>query len=163
MRTGRPRSARVQWHAPWGQRFPSALGSAGFQVILQGSCWLTPPDGGAPIALGIGDVVFFPHGHGYGLADSPATSLAEPDCDPLEEAALPPSPPTAPPLPGPPAVPLCGGPHPAPARPHPLRDALPNRPPLPPRLGPRAKTPAPAPLPGSELARPRLGTDTIVP
>jgi hypothetical protein len=82
VRTGRPRSARVQWHAPWGQRFPSVPGSAGFQVILQGSCWLIPSDG-TPTALSPGDVVFLPHGHGCVLADSPATPVAEPPCDPL--------------------------------------------------------------------------------
>ncbi|MGW0486091.1 cupin domain-containing protein [Nonomuraea sp. NPDC003214] len=53
MRTGRPRSARVEWYAPWGQRFPSAHGSAGFQVILKGSCWPIPPDDGEAIALGV--------------------------------------------------------------------------------------------------------------
>lgn len=163
MRTGRPRSARVQWHAPWGQRFPAALGSAGFQVILQGSCWLTPPAGGAPIALGIGDVVFFPHGHGYGLADSPATPLAEPDCDPLEEAELYASASIGQPLHGTPTVTLCGGYQLDPTRAHPLLDDLPHMVHLPARLGHRAEIRAAVDLLGSELDRPRLGTDTIVP
>ena len=74
VRTGRPRSALVEWHAPWGQRFPSAPGSAGFQVVIQGSPWLIPPDGD-PLPLSVGDVVFFPHGHGYAMADSPATPV----------------------------------------------------------------------------------------
>ncbi|WP_406080314.1 AraC family transcriptional regulator [Micromonospora sp. NBC_00858] len=163
MRTGRPRSARVQWHAPWGQRFPSAPGSAGFQVILQGSCWLTPPDGGAPIALGVGDVVFFPHGHGYGLADNPATSLAEPDCDPLEEADLYASASIGQPVHGTPTVTLCGGYRLDPARAHPLLDDLPGMVHLPARLGHRAEVRAAVDLLGSELNRPRLGADTIVP
>ncbi|MFD5258910.1 cupin domain-containing protein [Streptomyces bobili] len=39
-RTGRSRSAHVRWHAPWRQRLASVPGSAGFQVVLEGSCWL---------------------------------------------------------------------------------------------------------------------------
>jgi AraC-like DNA-binding protein len=132
-------------------------------VILQGSCWLTPPDGGAPIALGIGDVVFFPHGHGYGLADSPATALAEPDCDPLEEAELYASASIGQPLHGTPTVTLCGGYQLDPARAHPLLDDLPDMVHLPARLGHRAEIRAAVDLLGSELDRPRLGTDTIVP
>ncbi|GAA4235662.1 AraC-like DNA-binding protein [Streptosporangium album] len=45
-----------------------------------------PPDGGAPIALNVGDVVFLPHGSGYALADSPTTPLTEPVCDPLNDS-----------------------------------------------------------------------------
>ena len=163
MRTGRPRSARVQWHAPWGQRFPAALGSAGFQVILQGSCWLTPPDGGAPVALGVGDVVFFPHGHGYGLADSPDTPLTEPDCDPLDEADLYASASIGRPLHGAPTVTLCGGYRLDPARAHPLLRDLPDVVHLPARLGHRAELRAAVDLLAGELDHPRLGTDTIVP
>ena len=49
MRTGEPRSARIRRHAPWGQRY-SPVPGAGFQVILQGSCWLIPA-ASEPIAI----------------------------------------------------------------------------------------------------------------
>ncbi|MDR0345798.1 MAG: AraC family transcriptional regulator [Nocardiopsaceae bacterium] len=164
MRTGRPRSARVQWHAPWGQRFPAALGSAGFQVILQSSCWLTPPDAGAPpLPLGVGDVVFFPHGHGYGLSDSPATPLAEPDCDPLDDAGLYASATIGEPRHAAPTVTLCGGYQLDPTRAHPLLHDLPDMIHIPARLGHRAQLHAAVDLLVGELDHPRLGTDTIVP
>jgi uncharacterized cupin superfamily protein len=84
MRMGEPRSARVEWHAPWGQHFASVPGSAGFQVVLEGSCWLIPPNS-HPVQLGPGDVVFLPHGSGYALADSPSTPLTQPACDPQHD------------------------------------------------------------------------------
>lgn len=160
IRAGRPRSARVQWHAPWGQRFPSAPGSAGFQVILQGSCWLTPPSGAA-VALGVGDVVFFPHGHGYGLADSPSTPLAEPVCDPLEDAELFASASVG--QHGPITVTLCGGYQLDPTHAHPLLHDLPEVIHLPARLGQHPELRAATDLLGNEIAGPRLGTDAIVP
>jgi AraC-like DNA-binding protein len=80
-RTGQPRSAHVRWHAPWGQRFTSVPGSAGFQVILQGRCWLLPSDA-QPVALSEGDVVFLPHGTGHTLADSLDTPISTPACRP---------------------------------------------------------------------------------
>src|SRR4051812_3631025 len=49
MRTGRPHSARVHRPASFGRRFPQFDG-AGFHIVLQGSCWLMPPQG-TPIAL----------------------------------------------------------------------------------------------------------------
>ncbi|MGW4897160.1 AraC family transcriptional regulator [Kitasatospora sp. NPDC004240] len=81
MRTGEPRSARVEWYAPWGQRFLPAAGGGGFTVILQGACWLIP-DAGEPVALGAGDVLFLSRGRGYALADHPSSPLAEAACDP---------------------------------------------------------------------------------
>ncbi|MFD8563541.1 AraC family transcriptional regulator [Streptosporangium canum] len=169
MRAGEPRSARVQWHAPWGQRFPTVRGSAGFQVVLQGSCRLIPPDDGAPIALHVGDVVFLPHGSGYALADSPATPLTEPVCDPLNDPrfedryasatvgktgqdgaqAV--------------TVTLCGGYQLDPSRAHPLLADLPEIVHLPARLGHRPELRAAVDLLGGELDNPRLGADTIVP
>src|SRR5262245_31333209 len=86
-RTGVARSARIEWRAPFGQRFPAAPGSMAFQVILQGSCWFLR-DGEDPIQLGVGDVVFFPHGDAGALADSPSTPLADPACDPLLDSEL---------------------------------------------------------------------------
>ncbi|MFI0976127.1 cupin domain-containing protein [Streptomyces sp. NPDC021093] len=52
MRTGQPHSGRVRRLAPFGMRNPPVAG-AGFHIVLQGSCWLFPPDG-APIVLGVG-------------------------------------------------------------------------------------------------------------
>ncbi|MGP3955405.1 AraC family transcriptional regulator [Nonomuraea sp. 3N208] len=159
MRTGRPRSVRIEWHAPWGQRFPSAPGSAGFQVVLQGSCWLLPPDG-APVALSVGDVLFFPHGHGYALADSPATSVAEPQCDPLAEGGLFESASVA--GSGPATVLLCGGYQLDAARAHPVLRELPELIHLPAQLGLHSELRAAVDLLGAEIRQPRLGADTIV-
>jgi AraC-like DNA-binding protein len=169
VRTGEPRSARVAWHAPWGQHFPTVRGSAGFQVILQGSCWLISPDGDAPIALNVGDVVFLPHGSGYALADSPATPLTEPVCDPLNDPrfqdryasatvgktrqdgsqAV--------------TVTLCGGYRLDPSRAHPLLRDLPEIVHLPGRVGHRPELRAAVDLLGGEINHPRLGVDTVVP
>src|SRR3954447_21057502 len=82
MRTGQPHSGRVRRPAPFGMRNPSVAG-AGFHIVLQGSCWLFPPDGAA-IALGVGDVAFLPHGAAHGLADSPATPLVDASTSPAE-------------------------------------------------------------------------------
>ncbi|MEV1170203.1 AraC family transcriptional regulator [Nonomuraea sp. NPDC049784] len=159
MRTGSPRSARVEWRAPWGQRFPSVPGSAGFQVVLRGAGWLIPPDGD-PIALSMGDVVFFPHGHGYAMADSPSTPLAEPDCDPLDDgpglfADAPVDGPVS-------AVLLCGGYRLDPSRAHPILRELPDMIHLPARLGLHSELRAAVEALGAEIQRPRLGADTVV-
>lgn len=167
MRAGEPRSAKVEWHAPWGQRFVSIPGSAGFQMVLRGSCWLIPPDG-PPVELGAGDVVFFPHGSGYALADSPATPVAEPACDPRDDprwdrrhvsdvvgrAAHGAQPVT---------VTVCGGYQLDPSRPHPLLAELPEIVRL--RAGPgrNEELRAAVGLLGRELADRRLGADLIVP
>ncbi|GAB3884944.1 AraC family transcriptional regulator [Kibdelosporangium lantanae] len=66
MRTGRPVSARVEWHAPWTQRFAEVPGAAGFQVVLQGTCRIV---GAEPLYLGVGDVVFLPHATEHVLAN----------------------------------------------------------------------------------------------
>jgi hypothetical protein len=50
-------------------------------VILQGSYWLIRP-GTDPVPLGVGDVVFRPHGPGHTLADNPATRPTTPACPP---------------------------------------------------------------------------------
>ncbi|TDC91059.1 AraC family transcriptional regulator [Actinomadura sp. 7K507] len=159
MRSGRPRSARVAWHAPWGQHFPAVPGSAGFQVILQGPCWLVPPSGD-PVALGVGDVVFFPHGHGYALADNPSTPLAGPVCDPLEDAELFVSDFAG--QDGPVTVTLCGGYQLDPRHTHPLLRDLPELIHLPARLGHHPELRAAVDLLGNEIGDPRLGADTVV-
>ncbi|MEE2040792.1 AraC family transcriptional regulator [Nocardiopsis sp. CT-R113] len=78
IRTGQPRSTRIAWHSPWGMRFPETTGP-GFQVVLQGSCWLLM-DGEEPLRLGVGDVVFLPHGQEFALADSTEHPLPDPSC-----------------------------------------------------------------------------------
>ncbi|MFI9550051.1 AraC family transcriptional regulator [Nonomuraea endophytica] len=159
MRIGVPRSARVAWPAPWGQRFPSAPGSAGFQVIMQGSCWAIPPEG-EPIPVGTGDVLFFPHGHGYTLADSPATPITESDCDPYADAELFAS--ATMEGSGPTTVTLCGGYRLDPTRAHPLLRDLPEMIHLPARLGHNTDLRAAVELLGKEMDSPRPGADLVV-
>ncbi|MFI6395033.1 AraC family transcriptional regulator [Nonomuraea sp. NPDC050547] len=159
MRIGVPRSARVAWPAPWGQRFPSAPGSAGFQVVLKGSCWAIPPEG-EPIPVGTGDVLFFPHGHGYTLADSPATPVAEPDCDPYADAELFAS--ATMEGAGLTTVTLCGGYRLDPGRAHPLLRDLPEMIHLPARLGHNTDLRAAVELLGKEMDAPRPGADLVV-
>ncbi|MEV0898296.1 AraC family transcriptional regulator [Actinoplanes sp. NPDC049802] len=88
MRTGRARSAQVAWRAPWAQRFAAVPGSAGFHVVLRGTCALLR-DGAEPLLLGPGDIVFRPHGDGHTLADPAGTRPAAPACSPAEAGDLP--------------------------------------------------------------------------
>ncbi|MEU5215218.1 AraC family transcriptional regulator [Streptomyces sp. NPDC020807] len=74
VRVGRPSFDRVRVGGDWCARLDSYDG-AGFHVVLKGTCWLLP-DGGAPVALGPGDVVLLPHGTGHVIADSPADAAA---------------------------------------------------------------------------------------
>ncbi|MEU3482110.1 AraC family transcriptional regulator [Streptomyces sp. NPDC033754] len=180
MRSGRPRSAFVRWHAPWAQRFASVPGSAGFQVVLEGTCVLRSPGAGAgaspgdgDVELATGDVVFLPHGTGHLLVDSPdspdfpasATVVDAEECVPVPSA----SPyvsdrvdPTG--RGGPVTALLCGTYQLDPSRTHPLLHGLPDlihlpaaRPGRPPELA------AAVELLAAELRRPRLGTDAAVP
>jgi AraC-like DNA-binding protein len=164
MRTGEPRSARVTWHPPWAQRFMSVPGSAGFQLILQGSCWLVPPDAD-PLPLTVGDVVFLPQGSGHALADNASTPMTAPACDPSDaqytqryatatvgRASTAPA-----------TVTLCGAYQLDPARAHPLLRDLPELIHLPARVGRRSELRAAVELLGAELERPRLGADAIIP
>lgn len=168
VRTGEPHSARVHWHGRWGQRFHPGPGSAGFQIILQGACWLIPPDS-APFPLGVGDVVFLPRGRGHGMADNPATTLADPGCDPLAEPWLDqryPSASVGRPQPDgahPATVTLYGAYQIDPGRAHPLLDDLPEIVHLPARLGHHPELRAAVELLGGELKTHRLGADAIVP
>jgi AraC-like DNA-binding protein len=161
MRTGDPVSARVVWRAPWGQRFAPVPGAAGFQVILQGTCWLTAPDAD-PIPLTVGDVVFLPHGRGHTLTDSPTTPVTTEACDPNDphfaerHARLEPGE-------GPATVTVCGAYQLDPARAHPLLLSLPELIHLPARLGQRPELRAAIDLLSVELERPRLGTDAVIP
>ncbi|MEV7984939.1 AraC family transcriptional regulator [Micromonospora sp. NPDC085948] len=166
MRTGQPRSARVEWQAPWAQRFAPVPGSAGFQMILQGPCWLIPPDTD-PVSLATGDVVFLPHGRGHALADSPSTPLVAPACDPNDGRFLQRYATATVGEPvgtgGPTAVTLCGAYQLDRARTHPLLDDLPGLIHLPAHLGRQPELRATVALLAAELQRPRLGTDAIVP
>ncbi|MEU0822395.1 AraC family transcriptional regulator [Streptomyces mirabilis] len=165
MRTGRPQSAHVRWHAPWGQEFASVPGSAGFQVILQGCCWLLPPDA-EPVPLGVGDVVFLPHGSGHTLADSPKTLATAPACGPDDPRLS---------VPyasdsvdrtgdcGPVTVVLCGTYQLDPSRTHPLLRDLPDRIHLPAHPDRHPELRSAVELLAAELEHPRLGTDAAVP
>ncbi|MGW6871893.1 AraC family transcriptional regulator [Streptomyces xanthophaeus] len=163
-RTGRPRSAHVRWHAPWAQEFAAVPGSAGFQVILQGSCWLLPPDAG-PVHLRTGDVVFLPHGSGHVLADSPEGLRTAPVCGPDDHG----------PYDtyasdgvdrsgggGPVTVVLCGAYRLDPSRTHPLLLTLPDLIHFAAHAGHPGLGSAVGLL-AAELENPRLGTDAVVP
>jgi AraC-like DNA-binding protein len=158
MRTGEPVSARVVWRAPFGQRFAPVAGAAGFQVVLQGACWLIAPDAD-PVPLGAGDVVFLPHGRGHALADSPATPLTTEACDPTDPHDVVPPPAGD----GPVTITLCGAYQLDPARAHPLLLGLPELVHLPARLGHRPELRAAIDLLSGELAHRRLGMDAVIP
>lgn len=176
MRTGRPHAGRTEKHGSWGVRFPDSEG-AGFHVVLQGACWMLPGDG-EPVALGPGDVVFVPHGRGYGLADGPRTPLAEfrgPLPGPFAEATA--SPGTASPgtasadadgdagaerRPPPDTLLLCGAYFLDRARPHPLLGELPQALHIPARLGRHPELRAAVELLGGELERPRPGASAVL-
>ncbi|MDX3228117.1 AraC family transcriptional regulator [Streptomyces sp. ME19-01-6] len=166
MRTGRPHAGRTEKSGPWGVRFPDSEG-AGFHVVLQGACWMLPGDG-EPVALGPGDVVFMPHGRGYGLADSPRTPLAEfrgsfpdpfardaggPDADGAAVADAAPRPDT---------LLLCGAYFLDRARPHPLLGDLPQALHMPARLGRHPELRSAVELLGGELERRRPGASAVL-
>lgn len=117
--------------------------------------------------LAVGDVLFSHGGHGYALADSPASPPIGPACGPEDiktldqyinhvvdygsEAA------------GPVTVTLCGAYELDSSRTHPLLNALPPLAHLPVHLGRHAELRTAVDLLGSELESPRLGVDAIVP
>ncbi|MFF3014880.1 AraC family transcriptional regulator [Streptomyces sp. NPDC057939] len=164
-RTGRPRAAYVRWHAPWGQEFAAVPGSAGFQVVLRGSCWLLPPNA-EPVRLGTGDVVFLPHGSGHTLADSPEGLLTAPACapddrEPYADRASDGVDRTG--GGGQVTVVLCGAYRLDPSRTHPLLLTLPDLIHLPARPDRHPELRAAVELLATELRNPRLGTDAAVP
>ncbi|WP_436532839.1 AraC family transcriptional regulator [Actinoplanes sp. HUAS TT8] len=156
MRTGEARSARVEWAAPWAQEFGPVPGAAGFQVILRGPCWLTPPEG-EPVELAAGDVVFRPHGRGHTLGGSPLSRADGPSCDPRTVARF-----ASRTVPDPAAVVLCGGYELDTDRTHPLLTGLPELIHLPAHLGRHPSLRSTVDLLAGELLNPRLGTDAIV-
>ncbi|MFC8538112.1 AraC family transcriptional regulator [Streptomyces sp. NPDC057249] len=164
-RAGRPRSAYVRWHAPWGQRFASVPGSVGFQVILEGHCRLLSPHA-APVRLEAGDVLFLPHGSGHTLADSPATAVAAPACSP-DDAELP-GPYASDSVDrlgrgGPATVVLCGAYRLGPSRTHPLLLTLPDLIHLPAGQDRHPELHAAVRLLTAEVGNPRLSTSVTIP
>ncbi|PSL05196.1 AraC-like DNA-binding protein [Haloactinopolyspora alba] len=164
-RTGRARSAHVRWHAPWGQEFTSVPGSAGFQVILQGSCWLLPAEA-QPVQLGAGDVVFLPHGSGHTLADSPETPVTGRACGPDDHqlsATYASDSVDRSGDDGPVTVVLCGAYQLDPSRTHPLLLTLPDLIHLPAQEGRHPELSSAVELLAAEVENPRPGTDAAIP
>ncbi|MRH90926.1 helix-turn-helix domain-containing protein [Nocardia sp. SYP-A9097] len=151
-RTGSPASGMFVRHAPWGRAYPR-IESAGFHVVLQGSCWLTRPEAD-PIALGIGDVVFMARGVAHELVDalgSPITETAGPADVRFVDG------------PGPVATLLCGSYQLAGDRTHPLLAELPEVVHIPSRLGSHASLRAAVDLLADELDDSRPGGDAAIP
>ncbi|MGW4089861.1 AraC family transcriptional regulator [Nocardia sp. NPDC004750] len=152
IRTGSPTSGLFIRHAPWGRRYPVVPG-AGFHVVLQGSCWVVPPDG-EPIALGVGDVLFMPRGADHDLVDSlntPVTETAQPG-EPREIVG-----------PGVRTALLCGAYELGRSRTHPILDELPEFIHLPARPGRHPALRGAVDLLAAEIAEPRPGSDAAVP
>ncbi|WP_067708259.1 AraC family transcriptional regulator [Nocardia yamanashiensis] len=116
MRIGIPHSNRTENHGPWLQRFPAADG-AGFHVVLQGSCWLTPAHG-PPLRLQVGDVAFLPREHGHAIGSRPDRDHTETPLAAAETTVL-----------------LCGAYRLDQARAHPLLTELPDIIHIPARVG----------------------------
>ncbi|MEU1963755.1 AraC family transcriptional regulator [Nocardia sp. NPDC019304] len=152
IRTGSPASGLFIRHAPWGRRYPVVPG-AGFHVVLQGSCWVVPPDG-EPMALGVGDVLFMPRGADHDLVDSldtPVTETALPG-EPREIVG-----------PGVRTALLCGAYELGRGRTHPILDELPEFIHLPARPGRHPALRGAVDLLAAEIAEPRQGSDAAVP
>jgi len=158
MRTGRPAASRSTSHAPWGVRFHDGK-AAGCHVVLEGGCWLVSPHS-EPLALGVGDVLFTPHGDGYALVDRPGSPIVDyqpspEDGAPLDEMRID----------GAGAVTemLCAYYLFDPARPHPLLAELPKMIHLPARVGRHQSLRSAVELLGNELRDPRAGTEAALP
>jgi AraC-like DNA-binding protein len=158
MRTGRPSAARSASHAPWGVRFHRSK-AAGCHVVLSGSCWLLSPQS-EPLALGVGDVLFTPHGDGYALVDRPGSPIIDflPEADetaPLDEMHIDGA--------GPVTELLCAYYMFDPTRPHPLLADLPTIIHIPTRVGQHPSLRSAVELLGNELRDPRAGTEAALP
>lgn len=156
MRTGRPSAARTSSHAPWGVRFHPGK-AAGCHIVLSGDCWFLS-ERHDPVRLGVGDVLFTPHGEGYALADHPDSPVVDFDpapADPLAEMHID----------GAGAVTelLCGSYEFDQARPHPLIANLPGFVHVPARVGQHPSLRAAVDLLGAELRDPRAGTEAALP
>ncbi|MDF5754387.1 AraC family transcriptional regulator [Spongiactinospora sp. TRM90649] len=157
MRCGRPTSARLSLRAPWGVWFHQIPGSAGFHVVLRGSCWLLRQDG-EPMPLSMGDVVFLPHGDSFGLADDPERPLARSDCEAHSELFASADYGGT----GVETVVLSCGYALDRDRTHPILGALPSVIHLPATLGGHQELRSAVELLGTEIDNPRLGSDTVV-
>ncbi len=135
---------------PWGFRLSPSSG-AGFHLVLQGTAWLIPPDGDAPVGLGPGDVVLLAHGTGHGLADRPDTPLV--DALPAADGSWPTAPDRGP-VGAEETLLLCGAYQLSRARAHPLLTGLPPYVHLPARVGAHPRLRAAVDLLGAELAEP---------
>ncbi|WP_431869405.1 AraC family transcriptional regulator [Nocardiopsis eucommiae] len=186
VRTGQPRSARIEWHAPYATRFPEIPG-AKFMVVLQGSTWLLT-EGAEPLQLGLGDVLFLPRGREHLLSSSPAAEGGV-DCsralrDAVTGAEPVPTlvcsrgwarPKEMPPGPafgattvgdgdGEPSCVTVGGSYDASAStPHPLLAELPSVVHVPAKVGRGSELPLAVGLLGRELGANRPGGDTLIP
>ncbi len=187
VRTGQPRSARIEWQAPYATRFPEVPG-AKFMVVLQGSTWLLT-EGAEPLQLGLGDVLFLPRGREHLLSSSPDVSDGGVDCSGVLRAAATGGDPVPtlvcsrgwarpkemPPVPafgaatigdgdGEPSCVTVGGSYDASAStPHPLLAEFPSVVHLPAKVGRRSELPLAVGLLGRELGTNRPGGDTLVP
>ncbi len=158
MRTGSPKAARTTSHAPWGVRFAQSR-LAGCHVVLQGNCWLLS-DHGEPLPLGVGDVLFTPHGDDYALVDQPGSPLVDfkprpTDAAPLDEMRIDGA--------GVVTELLCAYYMFDPARPHRLVADLPSIIHLPARTGQHPSLRSAVELLGNELLDPRPGTEAALP
>lgn len=70
-------SSRNELSAPWALHAGAVTHRAGFHVVAEGRCWARLDGSDAPIELGAGDLVLFPHGSGHTLSDAPDTPALE--------------------------------------------------------------------------------------
>ncbi len=162
MRTGEPRAARALLTPPWGLRF-TAAGGAGVQVILRGSAWLLPPDGGAPIRMEAGDVALIRRLRPHGMADDPSTPLYDVTIDEHDPAAHWPADGSAMDERVPGTVLLGGSYYLNGARPHPLFTSLPEVIHLPARIGASGPVRTVVELLGGEMDSERPGASAAIP
>lgn len=162
MRTGEPQAARALLTPPWGLRFPAA-GGAGVQVILRGTAWLLPPDGGEPIHMAAGDVALIRRLRPHGMADHPSTSLSDVTIDEHDPAEHWPADGSAMDEGVPGAVLLGGSYYLNGARPHPLFESLPEVIHLPARIGAAGRVRTVVELLGAEMDVERPGVRAAVP
>ncbi|MFC7531920.1 AraC family transcriptional regulator [Actinoplanes sp. GCM10030250] len=162
MRTGKVRSALIAWHAPWAQEFAAVPGSAGFHVVLRGTCLLLRP-GAQPLTLTGGDIVFRAHGDGHTLADSPSTRPEMPACAPSDLADLPRYAVVGTPGDADATVTLCGAYELDPVLVHPLIRDLPGLIHIPAQWGRHPHLRATVDLLAAELTSPGPGAEALVP
>lgn len=162
MRTGEPQAARALLRPPWGLRF-NAAGGAGVQVILRGTAWLLPPDGGEPIHMAAGDVALIRRLRPHGIADHPSTPLYDVTIDEHDPAAHWPADGSAMDE-GEPGTVLLGGSYSLNgARPHPLFESMPDVIHLPARIGAAGRVRTVVELLGAEMDSERPGVRAAVP